>query len=195
MPAMLRTNQLFFVRVGCMGQVGRFSSAEALRYPRGSRVIVRTARGLELGEVLALPEGDESPAEADGTILRGMTVEDQLLEARLVQNRHRAFGDCQRRLAELGIDSLLVDVELLFDGQSLYFYFLGEVPPRLDTITAQLAEAYEARVQFRRFAEAMTAGCGPGCGTEAAEGHGCGSCATGGAVSQACGTRGGAADR
>ena len=39
------------VRVGAMGQVGRFAAVDAVRYPRRSRVIVRTRRGLELGDV------------------------------------------------------------------------------------------------------------------------------------------------
>ena len=40
------------VRVGAMGQVGRFAAVDAVRYPRHSRVVVRTRRGLEVGEVL-----------------------------------------------------------------------------------------------------------------------------------------------
>ena len=46
--------------------------------------------------------------------------------------------------------------------------------PELDALTAELAEVYEAKAQFRKFAETLTAGCGPHCGTEA-EGGGCGS--------------------
>jgi hypothetical protein len=73
-----------------------------------------------------------------------------------------------------------MDVEHLFDGQSLVFYFLGPHDPRLETITAELAEVYEAKVQFRSFADAVNVGCGPGCGTSEAIGGGCGtSCSTG----------------
>jgi hypothetical protein len=38
-----------------MGQVGRFAAVDAVRYPRHCRVIVRTRRGLEIGDVLAGP--------------------------------------------------------------------------------------------------------------------------------------------
>ena len=44
------------VRVGAMGQVGRFAAVDAVRYPRRSRVIVRTRRGLEIGDVLRRPK-------------------------------------------------------------------------------------------------------------------------------------------
>ena len=54
----------------------------------------------------------------------------------------------------------------------------GEADPRLDAITSELAEVYEAKAQLQKFADTLTAGCGPHCGTE--EGGGCtsGGCST-----------------
>jgi cell fate regulator YaaT (PSP1 superfamily) len=176
------------VRVGALAQVGRFAAIDSARYPRGARVVVRTARGLEVGEVLAAP-ADESRAEADGAILRGMTVEDQLLEVRLRKNREAAFAACSSRLAELGLSVALMDVEHLFDGRTLVFYFLGPQAPELETITGELAAIYGTQVQFQAFADALTLGCGPGCGTDEAAGAGCQSCATGCAVAGACSTK------
>ena len=164
-----------WVRVGVLGSVGRFAADDAQRYARGTRVVCRTGRGLEVGEVLApLDQAGGEPAE--GTLLRRVTVEDDLLLARLEKNRDEAYRACEQRLAERRIPAVLVDVEHLFDGQSLLFYFLGETTPELDALTDELAEIYEAQVQFRKFTETLTAGCGPGCGTEAAENG----CATGG---------------
>lgn len=183
---------LHFVRVGLLAQVGRFRSIDATRYPRGSRVIVRTVRGLEIGEVLGAADAmsDEAWSDAaDGAILRRMTVEDQLLEERLERHRHEAFEACRRLLDEAGVAAALVDVEHLFDGRGLYFYFLGQPPPEVDRLTARLTEVYDGSIHFRRFAELLTAGCGPGCGTEDAEGGGCASCAAGCAVADACRTR------
>jgi cell fate regulator YaaT (PSP1 superfamily) len=177
-----------YVRIGLLGSVGRFAAADAERYPRGSRVVCRTQRGLEVGEVLS-PLDDAREGPDDGALLRRVTVEDDLLLARLEKNREQAYRACSDRLIERGIGAVLVDVEHLFDGQSLYFYFLGETTPELDTLTSELAELYEAQVQFRKFTETLTAGCGPGCGTEDAE-NGCasGACSTC-AVMSACGTR------
>jgi hypothetical protein len=177
-----------FVRVGALGHVGRFTAVDAVRYPRGARVVVRTSRGLETGEVLALCEAPIERGSGDGAILRGMTVEDQLLEARLAKNRDRAFRACQRRLRELSVAATLTDVELLFDGRSLYFYFLGEVTPQIEAVTQKLAETYDSVAQLRKFADSMTAGCGPGCGTEEAAGGGCVTCVTGCAMAGACTT-------
>jgi PSP1-like protein len=176
---------LHWVRVGVLGNVGRFAAADAKRYPRGSRVICRTTRGLEVGDVLASLE-DGGERECDGTLLRRVTIEDDLLLARLERNRDEAYRACQQRLAERGIPAVLVDVEHLFDGQSLLFYFLGETTSALDALTAELAEVYEAQVQFRKFTDTLIAGCGPKCGTDEAEGCGNGGCST---CAVACGAK------
>ena len=178
------------VRVGVMGNVGRFVSPDAVHYPRGARVIIRTPRGLEIGEVLGRGTSSSPDlADADGALLRAMTIEDELLEARLVKNRAQAYDACAHRIVELGLPTVLIDVEHLFDGRSLVFYFLGEITPELEAITGDLAELYDAQAKFREFAKVVEEGCGPGCGTEHAAGGGCSSCATGCAVAGSCGTR------
>jgi cell fate regulator YaaT (PSP1 superfamily) len=172
-----------------MGLVGRFRAVDAVSYPRHRRVIVRTRRGLEIGEILAPPNGDGDPDNTDGDILRGVTVEDELLQARLEKHRQEAYQACAALLAEHRVPAVLVDVEHLFDGQGLFFYFLGEVTPDLEAYTGRLAETYEAKVQFRKFTETLIEGCGPGCGTEEVKGRGgCESC-TSCAVASACGTK------
>src|SRR5690606_29823973 len=119
--------------------------------------------GLETGEVLGHVTRS---AEPDGTLLRGMTVEDDLLVARLEKHRSEAFRECSRLLQQQGCPAVLLDVEQLFDGSSLYFYFLGSVPEGWEETTSQLAETYAAKVRFREFQKSLTEGCGPGCGTE-----------------------------
>lgn len=177
-----------FVRFGVLGHVGRFAADGAQRHPRGARVVLRTRRGLEVGEVLSPLEAVEGD-ELHGSLLRRVTVEDDLLLDRIEKNRGEAWQACTQRLQERGIPAVLVDVEHLFDGQSLFFYFLGETTPEIQELTSELAETYETQVQFRKFTETLTQGCGPGCGTEEAE-NGCGSgaCSTCAVVS-ACGTK------
>jgi cell fate regulator YaaT (PSP1 superfamily) len=172
------------IRVGALGHVGRFRSADGLRYARGQRVVVRTARGLEVGEVLAdEPQATSErhgPADADGPLLRRMTDSDEMLAERLIRNRDAAYEACVRVLAERGSDAVLLDVEHLFDGRGLYFYFLGDVDPATEAISAELAAAYDAEARFGQFADTLEQGCGPGCGTAEAK-NGCGTaggCAT-----------------
>jgi hypothetical protein len=145
---------------------------------------------LEVGDVLSPPDDrDDSRAFADGEILRGMTVQDDLLQARLEKHRQEAYQACASLLGKNGASAVLVDVEHLFDGQGLFFYFLGDVTPEMEFYTERLAETYEAKVQFRKFTETLIEGCGPGCGTDEVKGRGgCDAC-TSCAVAGACGTR------
>lgn len=161
------------IQLGVLGQIGCLYSVDGTRYPRDSRVVCRTSRGLEVGRVLN-PELPGAGRPSDGVLLRRMTVEDDLLLARLEKSRDDAYQACVRLLNERGSPALLMEVEPLFDGRSLYFYFLGDAPPEVAQITEELAATYDATVQIREFAETLTQGCGPGCGTEEAAGSGCG---------------------
>lgn len=171
-----------------MGHVGRFDSVDGVRYSRRARVICRTSRGLEIGEVLTT--GETKGDAADGDLIRKLTVEDNLLLARLDKHRDDAFNACQQLIQSRGFTTALLDVEHLFDGGSLYFYFLGDVPRELETLTSDLAATYETQVKLQRFADTLAEGCGPGCGTEDAE-NGCasGACSSC-AVAQACSSHG-----
>jgi len=177
------------IRYGLLGHVGRFAAVDAVRYPRRTRVVVRSPRGLEVGEVLAEPDPSDGPFTPVGQVLRRMSVQDDLLEARLDRRRHEAFAACQQLLGESGVEAALVDVEHLFDGEGLFFYFLGDTPPEASEITSRLAETYEAAVEFRKFAETLEEGCGPGCGTEEAKGQGGCAICTSCAVASACGVK------
>jgi len=174
------------VRVGALGHIGRFLAADGTSYDRLTEVIVRTARGLEVGRVLDAASTPLDRAAADGEIMRTMTVEDRLLAARLAQHREQAIAACSALIKEAGLAAVLVDVEHLFDGQNLYFYFLGDLPEAVGPITDRLAEAYEAVARVGPFAAALIEGCGPSCGTEAAEGGSCVDCQSSCAIAGAC---------
>ena len=162
------------VQIGLLGSIGIFSSSDRRSRARGEQVICRSDRGLEIGTVMkALPE---NCSEADGDLLRRVTPDDQLLIQRIEKFRDRAFKACQELLKRRGLDAILVDVEHLFDGSGLYFYFLGEVSDEVNALTEELAETYEAKVKFRRFSQTLAEGCGPDCGTASKGGCGVGGC-------------------
>ena len=176
----------YLVKIGLMGDVGRYDSPDYRSYVRDDKVICRTQRGLESGTVLCdLEAHDGNAPETQGELLRSISSDDQMILKRLQRHRDRAFEACNALLKKERISATLMDVEHLFDGQSIFFYFLGEVPERVHAITDQLSETYEQKVQFRKFAEALTEGCGPGCGTTASK---CGSSGSSGCAS--CGMSG-----
>ena len=169
-----------------MGVVGRFDAINFETYPRDARVICRTSRGLELGAVVCpINEFPTENSNMDGQILRQVGSEDDLILERLERHRDKAFRACQQLISQRRLPAILVDVEHLFDGESVYFYFLGEVDSELEKLTEELAVAYESKVRFKKFAETLANGCGPDCGTGdngCASGN-CGTCALSGSCS------------
>ncbi len=147
-----------------MGWVGPFRSALGSGFARGTDVVCRTVRGVEVGQIVT-----DEPFDADregGEILRPLSDEDRLVQKRLERYRARAIAACDAKLQELGLAATLLDAELTFDGTQLFFYFLGEPPPQIEQITGELSEIYQAKIHYRRFAETLRNGCGPDCGTK-----------------------------
>jgi cell fate regulator YaaT (PSP1 superfamily) len=173
------------VKIGLLGRIGRFSSVDGRKFTRHDQVVCRTDRGLEVGSVLcSLDHNDHDPhQESDGQLLRPVTAEDRMILNRIDRFRDKAFAACNRLLNQRELDAVLVDVEHLFDGQSVYFYFLGELSEAVHNLTDELGAEYEKKVRFRKFAETMANGCGPDCGTGAAKcsSTGCSSCSISGA--------------
>ncbi len=170
---------MHLVQIGLLGKIGKFAAADHHAYPRDSEVVCRTARGLEIGRVICPVERTDSQHEQDGEVLRRTGREDRAIIERLDRFRDRAFLACSRLLEERNLSATLVDVEHLFDGQSIWFYFLGDVSPEVESLTEELAEVYESKVKFRKFAETLAKGCGPECGTGTSCGD-CSGCALGG---------------
>jgi nitrite reductase (NADH) small subunit/3-phenylpropionate/trans-cinnamate dioxygenase ferredoxin subunit len=183
-----RPSQHFLVRFGAMGHVGKFRAPEPVGCHRGDRVVVQSSRGLEIGEVLLTAEPDSAlmAGQPDsGVLVREFTEDDAVKERLLRDGQLRAFDACRQLLADRNMPVELVDAEQLFDGQTLIFYFLGDPPPALAHITAELARAYETQVQFRPLGSGLESPCGTGCGSEG--GHACGNCGDGDCGAGECG--------
>ncbi len=179
-----RNMHAFFVRIGSLGEVHAADSDRPL--DRGRRVIVRTARGVELGEVIR-PCQENSQANTSAVrILRATTDEDELLLRRLERHKREAVEACRGELERSGSPAMLLDVDQLFDGGSLVMHFLGPIDEVAESVTREIADRYESIARVRHFSKLLRDGCGPDCGTE--KGGGCGgNCAQCG-VASACQT-------
>ena len=170
--------QAVFLRIGSLAEIHAATALAPLC--RGQRVIARTSRGVELGEVVGPCRTPTSHA-AITRVLRPTTSEDELLIRRLDRHKRRAVEECRVALRKADCEVTLLDVDQLFDGGTLVMHFLGEVDEKARQITESIAGKYESIVQSRHFAKLLSEGCGPECGTK--EGGGCsgtcGSCAVG----------------
>src|SRR6267154_2345584 len=111
----------FVARYGTTRIIGEFSSKGRDNYPRNCQVLVRSDRGVEVGEVLSLASDRTreylGSTEAKGHILREATEQDrQKIDELRVQEREEFLG-CQAMIAEHKLQMQLVDVEHLFGGE------------------------------------------------------------------------------
>jgi cell fate regulator YaaT (PSP1 superfamily) len=133
--------------------LGEFQPPEGGTAARGQRVLVRTDRGLELGEVLceATPRALEMLSEpTSGRILRPFTAEDQAVLQRIRESERREFDTCQGFVTQRKLQMELVDVEHLFGGERIVFYFLAEKRVDFRELVKDLAREFHTRIEMRQ---------------------------------------------
>jgi cell fate regulator YaaT (PSP1 superfamily) len=143
----------FVVRYGVMRFLGVFTTAGAHAYRRGDRVIIRTDRGLEAGEVLcpATPETQAYLKEpSTGQLLRGMTPDDLNEAARIGKQAREEMDVCQRHVDRLDLKMQLVDVEHIFGGERVVVYYLAENRVNFRELVKTLAGEFQTRVEMRQ---------------------------------------------
>lgn len=144
----------YVVRYGSMRHLGVFSCRARDRYARGQRVITRTGRGQESGEVLCeatehvLSQMGKDPRT--GQILRLESHDDTVELRRLEDQQEDEFKVCQERIAELGLDMQLVKVERLYGGERVIVYYLSEERVDFRELVKVLARDLQTRIEMRQ---------------------------------------------
>lgn len=163
------TYAIYHVRIGSGGDTVTIQSG-AYQLNRGVRVVCRTKRGIEIGTVLC--ESTTEQLSEAGRFIRPADANDELLWSKLLELSCDAAESCQRHLRQQGLDDVLLDVDPMLDGRTLYFHFLGDPSQQASDRMAELAEVYRQSVAASPFAQRVETGCGPGCGTESKSGCG-----------------------
>ncbi len=145
-----KTNK-YVVRCGVNRTLCLLKSRDDYHY--GSRVIARTPRGLEVGEVLCVATDRalsfmEKPPE--GQILRAMTAEDELESLKLQQAGEEAFATCKRVISEMRLPMQLVDVESVFGGERMVVFYLAENRVDFRELVRCLAGHFQTRIEMRQ---------------------------------------------
>jgi cell fate regulator YaaT (PSP1 superfamily) len=146
----------YIVRHGAMRQLGEFEPTSETTYGRGQKVIVRSPRGTETGDVLCEVSDRTKQFLADpvqGQILRLMTTEDLRECDRLGDIAKKEFRTCLGFIEQRKLQMELIDVENLLGGERIVFYFV--VPPpdkRVDfrELVRDLAREYQTRIEMRQ---------------------------------------------
>jgi cell fate regulator YaaT (PSP1 superfamily) len=124
-----------------------------MAFARGHQVVVRSERGLELGEVLcpANPRAVELLSEPTrGQIVRQLNTEDKAQLDRIREAQTRELESCCRLIEQRQLQMELVDVEHLLGGERIVFYFLAEKRVDFRDLVKDLAREYKTRIEMRQ---------------------------------------------
>lgn len=176
----------YLVTYGRAGFLSRFRAP--VQYVRDDRVVVRSARGVELGIVLG-EAGRLVGPDIAGDIVRPATADDEAAAGQLRDRAGTILTDAQSEAEGLGLPLLFVDGEILLDGREAILQAVHWA----DCDATPLFEVLSARHGVLVKLADLTAGpkpAGGGCEVCGAEKQGCDSCGTGGGCSSGSCSRG-----
>ncbi len=183
----------YLVAFGLRGDYGRFRPVRPCACRRGDRVVLRTARGLEVGEVLREATQRHAhflPNTTVGALLRHATAEDETKEQSARERAMGLYARSRALAAQLSLPLELLDAEVLLDEQTAVLYQLRWADCDVRPFVSTLSREFAAQLILMDLVEPAPqhpgcGHCGPsGCGS-CGSGGGCGSCGVGAADLQA----------
>ncbi len=141
------------VRFGAMGILGRF--VHSLDHWRcGQKVVIKSDRGQEIGEIVCAWGGCGSPAgvppQIRGEILRPITHADEVEARHLADSERRELQFCKQCIVTRQLPMKLVAAEHLFGGDRIVFYFVSEARVDFRALVRDLAHEFQTRIEMRQ---------------------------------------------
>lgn len=160
-------------RFGLMKNVGEFPYDGQMKPGCGSKMVIRTHRGTELGEMLTstCPNsgcsksvsrkemlqyiensgGKEYPFfSMQGRVLRIATPEDLNRQTQLDESRTQLVRQARAMAQNFGLNMKVVDAEPILGGERLTFYFASEDRIDFREFVAALAAEHHTRIELRQ---------------------------------------------
>ncbi len=157
------------VRFGYMRYIGEFSHPVDMRFTCGTKLVIQTQRGIELGEQVSLTctgsdkaatpqqikewvdrSGPDAYVFNAGRILREATAAD-LAEFVRIQNGCREKRDLAQQVAEKhNLPLKVVECECPLGGERIIFYFTAAERVDFRGMVKDLAKEYRTRIEMRQ---------------------------------------------
>ena len=123
------------------------------QYRRGNEVVVRSDRGVEVGQVLceatddALTHLDQPPT---GSIVRIVSNEDASNINSIDAERFNKIEICKREISKLSLDMKLIDVETLLGGERIVVFYIADDRVDFRQLVKVLAGEFKTRIEMRQ---------------------------------------------
>ncbi|MDD5135163.1 MAG: regulatory iron-sulfur-containing complex subunit RicT [Phycisphaerae bacterium] len=158
------------VRYGKFGTVGWFAHNETSMPKSHSKVMIKTERGLEIGEVVgrfcykagAFKKSEEAvidyydqgveecPVTTGGRFVRYATDQDLAEERHINSNAKGELKKCMELIRDMNLPMKLVDIEHIFGGERIIFYFTSETRVDFRELVKNLAREFQTRIEMRQ---------------------------------------------
>ncbi len=139
-------DRISLVRYGAIPEVARFTVKTDAPLSRGEAVVVRTHRGLQLGQYLdeirpAATDGRPQDADSNFDLLRPADETDRLSAEASRASAEAEFARWQMRIRSWNLQLELIDLEWTLDREKLILYVLNERGPECTKLALQAAAA------------------------------------------------------
>jgi cell fate regulator YaaT (PSP1 superfamily) len=157
------------VRYGAMNWIGEFRLPSQVDAGRGSKLVIESERGIELGEQVGLlcrgrkpqvpraqvskyvdSSGGEFYRFRAGKVLREATSQDLDEHQRLNEHVHDDVQRCAQLATELDLKLKVITAEHLLGGERIVFYFRSEGRIDFRDLVRGLAQYYQTRIEMRQ---------------------------------------------
>jgi len=189
-PKAGKSKRFMIVRCGRMNNFGLFEHNESRIPKTASRVVVKTERGLELGTIVGsfcayrsgqlkldveqlqkyfLDSEITLSTEPSGGFIRYATAEDISEEKHFEKIAVEEMKFCENLVSEMNLPMKIVDVEHIFGGERIIFYFMSDGRVDFRELVKKLAHEYQSRIEMRQIGsrdEAKILGDIESCGQE-----------------------------
>ncbi len=170
-PRQARNKKYMLVRYGRMNAIGFFEHHEMKISKIKPRVVIKTDRGLELGyligQLTAYKGGqfklsdeqiqdyfDESGIDfvpdRVGKFIRYASSADVSEERHLRKIAKEEMECCRNFAKEMGLPMKIVDVEHVFGGERIIFYFMSDGRVDFRELVKKVAQEYQTRIEMRQ---------------------------------------------
>lgn len=160
------------VRYGYMKLVAELPYDGQVKLGCGSKLVIRTPRGIELGEMLTTTcanagcgksitrkqmlefiensGGKDYPFTNQGKVLRIATIDDLNEQSQLDRRKPEIIKFAKSLIAELNLPMKMVEVELLLGGERIIFHYTADQWVDFRELVRMLASEYQTRIEMHQ---------------------------------------------
>ncbi|NCC67692.1 MAG: hypothetical protein EOM14_05780 [Clostridia bacterium] len=143
--------EVISVKFNCHGKA-YFFAPNGVEAKAGDKVVVETAKGLDMGSCSAGNHFVEDSAVVQPLrpVVRVATEEDLKTAEQNKLREKEAFEICREKIIQHDLDMKLVDVECSFEGNKILFFFTSDGRVDFRELVKDLASVFRTRIELRQ---------------------------------------------